>query len=349
MTELGYFLSSEEHAPNTLVDNARLAEEAGFCFALLSDHFHPWTREQGNAPFAWSVLGAIASRTTTLKFGTAVTCPILRIHPTIVAHAAATVAAMAPGRFWLGLGTGEYLNEHVTGKRWPSASERLDLLSEAIEIIRALWTGDLVSREGAFRVDRARLLTLPERPPEIFVAATGTNAAQLAAQQDGLICSGPNQSAVSAFEEAGGGDRPRIAMLRVCFDKEGQEAREFVMQRWPNGAYSGSMHTDLPLPEDFEEAAKLARPEHFEDVVSGRDPEPYVEEIRKATDMGFTHLVLHHIGDDQAGFIRFIADEVAPRVRTGSHGGVALDRMVEETFPASDPISSWAGSDNAKA
>lgn len=345
MTQLGYFLSSEEHPPTALVEHARMADEAGISFALLSDHFHPWTLEQGNASFAWSVLGAIASATGRIRFGTAVTCPIMRTHPAIIAHAAATVAAMAPGRFMLGLGTGELLNEHVTGQRWPSASERQDLLVEAIEVIRALWTGELISRDGSFRVDRARLTTLPERPPEILVAASGTNAAELAAQNDGLICAGPNASVVDAFEAAGGGDRPRITMLRVCYGRDEEDARGFVAKRWPNGAYTGAMHTDLALPEDFAEAADLARPEHFSDVVTGSDPAPYIEAIRKACETGFDHVVLHHIGDEQEAFIRFIERELKPEFDTERSDTIHLDRAVEETFPASDPVATWAGSD----
>jgi G6PDH family F420-dependent oxidoreductase len=346
VTELGYFLSSEEHPPDALVAHAQRAEASGFAFAMLSDHFHPWTLEQGQSAFAWSVLGAIAHATTRLPFGTAVTCPIMRMHPVIVAHAAATVAAMAPGRFILGVGTGEALNEHVTGQRWPSPSERLSMLEDAISIIRDLWTGELVSRtEGAFRVDRARLTTLPERPPRLYVAATGPNAARLAASNDGLIAPAPIPAVTAAFEAAGGDTKPRIALVHVCWHRDIDEARDLVLRRWPNGAFTGAMHTDLALPEHFEAAAKLARAEHLGDVIVGPDLDGYVDAIRKAAEMGFDHVLLHQIGDDQQGFLRFFERELQPAVVAERSDALQLDRMVEATFPASDPISTWAGSD----
>lgn len=349
MTELGYFLSSEEHAPSTLVRNALRAEQAGFGFTLLSDHFHPWIKAQGHAPFAWSVLGGIATATERIRFGTAVTCPIQRIHPALVAQAAATVATMAPGRFLLGLGTGEALNEHITGERWPSAQERLDRLAEAIGIIRELWTGELVSHQGLFTVDRARLLTLPERPPAILVSASGTDAAKLAATTDGLITASPSRETVDAFESAGGRDGMRITMLRVCWSSDRDAARELVKQQWPNAAFTGSMHTDLALPEDFEEAVRLVREEDLSDIVVGDDPAAIIEAIRSASNDGYDHVVLHQIGPEQEAFIEAMASDVLPACAGERRNSVQLDEMVEETFPASDPISTWAGADHAPA
>jgi coenzyme F420-dependent glucose-6-phosphate dehydrogenase len=346
MAELGYFLSSEEHPPSDLVANARAAEEAGFCFALLSDHFHPWTSQQGQSPFAWSVLGAIATMTHQLKFGTAVTCPTIRTHPAIIAQAAATVAAMAPGRFWLGVGTGEALNEHITGERWPSPPERFSMLEEAIDIIRALWTGESVTRtDGHFRVDRAQLFTLPERAPMLLVAASGSDAAGLAARNDGLITSHPSRETMDAFEEAGGHDKPRVTMLRVCWDKDEEAARELVRKQWPNGAYTGSMHTDLPTPQDFEEAAKFATDEHLKDVIVGPDTQQYLDAVHQAQSLGYDHIVFHQVGKSQREFMRFFADEIHPQIKSDAQGGVQLDRMVEQSFPASDPLPTWAGSD----
>src|SRR5947207_9251924 len=181
MVELGYALSSEEHAPNDLVRNARLAEEAGFSFALISDHIHPWVDRQGNSSFVWSVVGGIARETERLRLGTGVTCPTTRIHPAIVAHAAATCAAMMPGRFFLGVGSGENLNEHIVGEGWPEASVRQEMLEEAIHIMRELWEGGLQSlRDGYFVVENARIYTLPDEPPPILVAAAGQRAAEMA-------------------------------------------------------------------------------------------------------------------------------------------------------------------------
>ena len=170
--EIGYALSSEEHAPLDLVRNASRAEEAGFAFSLISDHYHPWIDRQGQNPFVWSVIGAIAASSPSIRLGTGVTCPLIRIHPAIVAQAAATSAAMMPGRFFLGVGTGENLNEHVLGDRWPSTRERREMLEEAIEVMRLLWRGDLCSFEGKhYRVDNARLYTLPDEPIPVVVAA----------------------------------------------------------------------------------------------------------------------------------------------------------------------------------
>lgn len=181
--KLGYALSSEEHSPTDLVRNARLAEEHGFEFALISDHYHPWIDRQGESSFVWSVLGAIASTTDKLRVGTGVTCPTIRIHPAIIAHAAATVTAMMPGRFFLGLGTGENLNEHVTGAGWPNIEERQEMLAEAVEIMRALWMGDDVNYNGEFYAVRdARIYTLPPEPPAIYIAAGGPSSALLAAE-----------------------------------------------------------------------------------------------------------------------------------------------------------------------
>ena len=228
MLRIGFTLSSEEVRPDELVRLAQTAEDAGFDFATISEHFHPWTTAQGNSPFVWSVLGGVASSTTRLRVGTAVTCPLIRIHPAIVAQAAATVAAMMPGRFFLGLGTGENLNEHVTGERWPSASERRELLREAVEVIRELWSGGLVEHRGPrFEVVDAQLFTLPDRPPPIYLAAGGTKAAELAAEVgDGLIGTAPDPEPIRAFEECGGGGKPKIGQLTVCWAESEEEARK---------------------------------------------------------------------------------------------------------------------------
>ena len=215
--EIGFTLSSEEQGPKELVHLARAAEEAGFSFATISDHFHPWTSQQGNSPFVWPVLGAIAEATSQIRVGTAVTCPLIRIHPAIVAQAAATVTEMMPGRFFLGVGTGESLNEHVTGQRWPSANERRELLKEAIAVIRRLWAGGLVEHRGSgYQVIDAQLFTLPAEPPPIYVAAAGRIAAEFAADVgDGLIGTAPEQDLVASFVEHGGSTKPKLGQLTV--------------------------------------------------------------------------------------------------------------------------------------
>src|SRR5687767_2849359 len=214
MTEFGYWLSSEEHTPLDLVANAAKAEEAGFGFAMISDHFHPWVDSQGHSPFVWSVIGAIANATERLRLGTGVTCPLIRIHPAIVAQAAATSAAMMPGRFFLGLGTGENLNEHVTGERWPAPDERLEMLEEAIVLIRQLWEGGYQTFRGEwYDVDHARIYTLPEEPIPIAVAAGQPNAAELAGRLgDAFVSTAPEQDLVDGYREAGG-DGPRYGQV----------------------------------------------------------------------------------------------------------------------------------------
>src|SRR5256714_15604378 len=220
--ELGFALSSEDHSPNELVRQAQIAERAGFTFALISDHFHPWVSDQGESPFVWSTLGGIAQATEKFGVGTGVTCPLIRIHPAIVAQAAERVAAMMPGRFVLGVGTGENLNEHVTGARWPLAWERLEMLEEAVDVIRKLWSGDEVTHRGEhYTVQEARLYTLPDTPPEIYVAAGKPGAARLAGRiGDGLISTSPDEETVAEFESAGGSGEPTIGQFPCAYDKD---------------------------------------------------------------------------------------------------------------------------------
>jgi G6PDH family F420-dependent oxidoreductase len=325
MVELGYSLSSEEHAPTDLVRWARRAEETGFTFALISDHFHPWTDRQGNSPFVWSVLGAIANATERLRIGTGVTCPTMRIHPAIVAHAAATTAALMPDRFFLGVGTGENLNEHVLGQKWPPPDVRLEMLEEAIEVIRRLWEGGMRDHRGRYyTVENARLYTLPRRPPPLMVAASGTRAAQLAGRLgDGLIGTAPKAELLERFEQAGGGGKPRYGQVAVCWARTEAEARRTALEWWPNTALEGQLNVELPLPEHFEQATALVREEHVaENVVCGPDPERHLAQIRKFADAGYDHVYVHQIGPDQEGFFQFYAREIMPRLARGAAGAL---------------------------
>jgi G6PDH family F420-dependent oxidoreductase len=260
--ELGYAISSEEHRASDLVRWAREAEDAGFPFALISDHFHPWTDTQGESPFVWGTIGAIAERTDRLRLGTGVTCPTVRIHPAIVAQAAATSAELMDGRFFLGLGTGENLNEHVTGARWPGAEERLEMLEEAIWLIRALWEGKLVTHRGRFfTVDRARIYSLPDEPPPIAIAAAGPRAAELAGRDgDALISTSPDEELISAFESAGGSGKPRYGQLTVCYAESEEQAVRTAHEWWPNAALGGELGQELPLPRHFQQAAETVTP-----------------------------------------------------------------------------------------
>ena len=227
MTAIGYALSSEEHHPADLVRHAQLAERAGFGYALISDHFHPWIDKQGQSPFVWGVIGGIAQRTSSLRLGTGVTCPILRIHPAIVAHAAATAAAMLPGRFFLGVGTGEALNEHVLAQRWPPTPVRREMLEEAVGLMRELWRGELTSHRGRYyTVENARLYTVPEEPPPIAVAASGPAAAELAGSiGDAIVTTAPDEELLDVYRKAGG-DGPRYGQLTVCWGEDEAEARK---------------------------------------------------------------------------------------------------------------------------
>ena len=240
MTTIGYALSSEEHRPSDLVRHARLAEVAGFTYALISDHFHPWIDRQGQSPFVWGVIGGIAQQTSALRLGTGVTCPLLRTHPAIVAQASATAAAMMPGRFFLGVGTGEALNEHVLAQRWPPTAVRREMLEEAVELIRLLWKGELTSHSGRhYTVENARIYTVPDEPPPIAVAAGGPEAAALAGRiGDALVTTAPDPELVEAFRGAGG-EGPRYGQLTVCYDEEEGRARRTAHEWWPNAALRG--------------------------------------------------------------------------------------------------------------
>jgi coenzyme F420-dependent glucose-6-phosphate dehydrogenase len=315
--ELGYSLSSEEHLPGDLVRHARNAEEAGFGFALISDHFHPWVDRQGQSPFVWSVIGAIAVSTETLRLGTGVTCPTIRIHPAIVAQAAATAACLMPGRFFLGVGAGENLNEHILGDRWPSADERREMLGESIEVMRGLWEGDLFSFDGDhYTVDRARLYTVPPEEIAIAVAAGGTEAAELAGQVgDALVSTAPERPLVDAYAKAGGRG-PRYGQLTVCWAATEREARRTALEWWPNAGLQGPLSQELPLPSHFEEAvAMVTEDDVAESVVCGPDLDAHLEGIEAFATAGFDHVYVHQVGPDQAGFLEFYAREVLPEAR----------------------------------
>src|SRR3712207_5128973 len=247
---IGYFLSCEEFGPQELIRQARLAQAAGFDRVWISDHFHPWIDEQGHSPFVWSVIGGIAQATERLRLGTGVTCPTIRTHPAIIAHAAATSAAMMPGRFFLGVGTGENLNEHILGDHWPAPDERLDMLAEAIEVIRLLWEGGEQTHRGDFyTVENAQLFTLPEEPPPIAVAASKPLAAELAGELgDAFVGVSPERELVEKFEQAGGSGKPRYGQVTVCWAESEERAKETAHHWWPNAAIKGDLSQELPLP-----------------------------------------------------------------------------------------------------
>jgi coenzyme F420-dependent glucose-6-phosphate dehydrogenase len=315
VARIGYALSCEEHGPVDLVRYAQNAEEVGFEFALISDHFHPWLDRQGQSPFVWSVIGAIAQATSRLRLGTGVTCPTVRYHPAIVAQAAATSAALMPGRFFLGLGSGENLNEHIVGQGWPSAPVRQDMLEEAVAIIRLLWQGGEQSFEGThFTVDHARLYTLPDALPPLYLAASGSNAAELAGElADGLIATSPDASLVGAFTGSGGSQKPRFGQLTVCWAHDEAAARRIAHEWWATAALEGELSQELPLPRHFEQATATVREEDVaRAVVCGPDPEKHRQAIQQYLDVGFDHVYVHQIGPDQDGFFQFFKEQVLP-------------------------------------
>jgi G6PDH family F420-dependent oxidoreductase len=318
VTELGYTLSSEEFDAASLVAQAERAERAGFSFASISDHYHPWVDAQGESPFVWGTLGAISQRTERIALMTGVTCPTTRVHPAIVAQAAATAAQLLPGRFSLGVGTGENLNEHILGDRWPGVVERQNRLAEAIEVIRELWSGKLVSHRGEhYTVENARVYSLPRQQPPLLVAVAGESSVELAARAgDGLIGTSPVADSVDQFRSEGGAGRPTYGQLHVCWAEDEEKARRLALGQWPNGAISGSYFLELPLPAHFEEAAETLDAEDIgESIVCGPDAERHRAAIQEYVDAGYDHVYVHQIGPDQEGFFDFYEREVLPSFR----------------------------------
>jgi G6PDH family F420-dependent oxidoreductase len=314
MVSMGYFLSSEEFGPRELVRQARLAEQAGFERLWISDHFHPWNSEQGHSPFVWSVIGAL-SEATTLPVTTAVTCPSMRIHPAVIAQASATAAHQHEGRFVLGVGTGEALNEHVLGDRWPPAPVRLEMLEEAIGIIRVLHTGKELSHHGKYyTVENAQIYTAPPRPVPIYVSAFGPKAMSLAGRiADGFISVQPDASAVQAFRDAGGVGKPTQGGFKVCYAPTAEEGARTAHRIWPNQQLPGELSQVLPNPRHFEQASTLVTPEMIASAVPcGPDAQRYVEETRKFIEAGYDEVYVGQIGPDQDAFFEFWATQVAP-------------------------------------
>ncbi len=314
MAEYGYTLSSEEHGPNDLVRHAALAEEAGFDFVSISDHFHPWVEAQGHSPFVWSVLGSIAQVTDQIDVAVGVTCPIVRLHPAIVAHAAATTSLLLGDRFSLGVGTGEALNEHVLGHRWPPPAVRREMLEEAVDVMRRLFTGETVDHRGAFyEVENARLFDPPDVVPPIIVSGFGDAAVELAARiGDGFWGHSPEREVIDRYEQAGGSG-PRYAQVNVCWATDEDDARKTAHHVWPNAGVSGQLSQDLPTWTHFEQASEtVTEQDATKSVTCGPALQPYLDAVREFTDAGYDHVYLHQIGPDQEGFLRFWSEELRP-------------------------------------
>ncbi|HEX2766105.1 MAG TPA: TIGR03557 family F420-dependent LLM class oxidoreductase [Candidatus Limnocylindria bacterium] len=326
----GYALSSEEHRPADLVRNAATAEESGFAFAMISDHYHPWVDAQGHSPFVWTVLGGIARETSRLEVATGVTCPMIRIHPAIIAQAAATTADLFEGRFSLGVGTGENLNEHILGDHWPPYAERREMLIESIDIMRGLWRGKLFSHRGEqYVVENARIYTLPAQPPRIMVAASGPESATAAGEVgDGLVVTAPQKEVIDAFRSAGGADKPIYGQVTGCWAASEDEGARTLHRVWPNAGITGDLSQELPLPMHFEQAASNVTPEMLaEKLPVGPSPDKWIESVRAMVEAGVDHIYFHQVGPDQAGFFDFYRRELEPELsRLGERQPVGAGR-----------------------
>jgi G6PDH family F420-dependent oxidoreductase len=308
----GYKLSAEGYSPKELIAQAVRAEQAGFDFVEISDHYHPWLDVQGHSPFAWTVLGAIAARTSTLGLATGVTCPSLRYHPAIIAQAAATLAIVSDDRFTLGVGAGERLNEHVVGQGFPSVRGRHERLVEALEIINLLWQGGYQSYEGKhLNLEDARVFDLPDRLPAIAVAAGGRDAAELAATHGtGLFATEPRADLVETFT-ARGGSGPKYAEVPVAWAPTAEAGIAEALRTTAWAVTGWKVMSELPNPVNFEAAARTVRADDIRELfAAGPDPKPYADAVGEYAAAGYDHIVLMNAGPDPDGFIDFFAKEL---------------------------------------
>jgi G6PDH family F420-dependent oxidoreductase len=313
MTSVGFFLSCEEFGPRELVSQAKMAEQAGFDRLWISDHYHPWNNEQGQSSFVWSVIGAL-SEVVSLPVTTAVTCPTIRIHPAIVAQAAATAAVQLEGRFVLGVGSGEALNEHILGDNWPSAGVRLEMLEEAVELIRLLHRGEQVNFHGRhYQVQDARIYTRRDEPVPIYVSGFGPRATELAARiGDGFCTVIPDEELVRTYRGAGGKGAVQGGM-KVCWAESEQVGLETAHRLWKNELLGGQLAQILPRPQDFEAASSLVPVEAMGDQFAcGPDPKKHLAVLRKYIDAGFDEVYVQQIGGNHEKFFRTWADDVLP-------------------------------------
>ena len=315
MPEIGLFLSSEEHGPQELLAQAQMAESAGIRSIVVSDHFHPWTDEQGESPFVWSVIGGIAA-STDLKVTTGVTCPIQRIHPAILAQAAATAQLLLGGRFVFGVGSGEALNEHILGQPWPPVATRHEMLEESVTVLRKMFEGVTVTHYGRhFTVENARLYSCPDEPPPIVVSAFGPDAVDLAARiGDGLMTVEPDTAAVERYRRQEGRG-PAIGLTKVCWGADEGEARRLAHELWPTECLPGQLNQELAMPDFFAQAAALVTEDMVADKIPcGPDPERHLAAITAYIEAGFDEIYINQVGDDLAGFLQFYQDELLPRL-----------------------------------
>ena len=316
MPKLGFSISSEELTAREVVQAASAARAHGFTAVMVSDHYHPWNEEQGESPFVWAALGGIAAVEPGLRLGTGVTCPTMRIHPAVIAQAAATTASMTDGGFFLGIGSGENLNEHIFADTWPSTEVRLEMLEESVEVLRLLWQGGTQSHYGKhYTVDNARIYSLPDEAPPIYMSAFGPKAGSMAARiADGLVTTHPAKEIIDQYRSEGG-KGPVVAGAKACWAADEGEARKTAFRLWPNMGLPGELAQELRTPAHFEQACELVREEDaLSDLPLGPDPEAHAESIRAHFEAGVDEVFIQQIGKDQEGFLAFYRDEVVPRL-----------------------------------
>ncbi|MFG1619630.1 TIGR03557 family F420-dependent LLM class oxidoreductase [Nonomuraea wenchangensis] len=321
MVQIGYTLMSEQTPARELVDYAAAAERIGFDYAVISDHYFPWVEEMGHSPYCWSVLGAVAQATERIPLMTYVTCPIMRYHPAVVAQKAATMGVLSEGRFTLGLGAGENLNEHVIGEGWPPVDTRHRMFAEAVRIIKELFGGGYVTYQGEyFDVDSAKLYDLPDRPVPIGIAASGGQSADLAAElADALVINDPMPQVVEHFRAAGGQGKPVYGQLALSYDTDAEAAKQRAHKLWRWSAVGGwKVMAELPGPVNFAAAATTVRPDDVaQSVPCGDDVDAVVQSVKKFADAGYTHVALVQVGhDQQEPFFDWAEKELLPALRS---------------------------------
>ncbi|MCU1363511.1 MAG: luciferase-like protein [Acidimicrobiaceae bacterium] len=315
--KIGYSLSAEQFSPSELLDQARRARDAGFEALAISDHYHPWNEAQGNSAFVWSIIGALSQSTPELPVSTMVTCPIVRINPVILAQAAATAAVLLNGNFVFGVGTGENLNEHVWGAPWPPATERIARLREAIDLMRLLWTGENIDFDGDYyRAVNARIYTLPDEPPPVYVSGLAPLSTELAADvADGFVTFSPEL--LTQYRRSGGRGVAQTAM-KVCFDVDEVQAVGDAYRLWATELNPGQLNRELAQPRHIESAASMVTPEMVaEHFTCGSDPDRHVAAIEERIDAGYDEIYVQQVGADMDGFFNLYGSRVLPVLRTG--------------------------------
>ena len=319
MTSFGYTMMTEQSRPDQLVRDIQVAEDAGFDFSVTSDHFNPWLEEQGHAGYAWSILGAAAQATSRIPLMTYVTCPTMRYHPAVVAQKAATMQILSDGRFRLGLGAGENLNEHVVGKGWPAVGVRHEMLAEAVDVITALLDGEHVNHRGAhFDVESARLYDLHDTRVPVGIAVSGERSCTLAGRKaDLMISTEPKPELGEMFDAAGGAGKPRVGQIAVSYDPDRDAAVQRAHEQFRWFGLGWKVNADLPAPSSFAAVTQFVTPEQVgAQLPCGADVDEYVEKIKPFVEAGFTDVALVQIGADrQEAFCAWAADELLPALR----------------------------------